>query len=277
VTDTVSVLVDGSVEVDGGLLPTMQAGDGPPVVLCHAGVGDMTMWTPQFALADEFRVIAYDARGFGRSESEPGVFSPIDDLRRVVESVGSPVALVGCSMGAAAALEYAAASPDSVWAVGWICGGIWASDRPADPVERAYQEHRAVLLKNGEFDELATIDAAFWVDGPRTPNRAASSVRKAVRQMIVRNFSRDDGGLVIDHKPAAGTERLRSISCPVLLTVGNFDAIAIEDAAQTLMRTLPNVRRIDVPSAHMPNLELPIVMTSQLREFLRSAWSHWTR
>jgi pimeloyl-ACP methyl ester carboxylesterase len=273
----VSVLVDGNVEVDHGRLPTMQAGDGPAVIFCHAGVGDMTMWTPQFALANEFRVIAYDARGFGRSESEPGVFSPIEDLRRVVEAVGSPVALVGCSMGAAAALEYATASPDSVWAIGWICGGIWASDRPADPAERAYQDHRATLLKDRQFDELATIDAAFWVDGPRTPNRAASSVRTAVREMIVRNFSRDDDGLVLDHTPAAGIERLRSISCPVLVTVGNFDATATEDAAQTLMRTLPNARRIDVPTAHLPNLELPIVMTGQLREFLRSAWRQRAR
>ena len=58
----------GFAEVNGTRLYYEVAGSGDPVVLVHAFTLDTRMWNDQFeALAREFRVIRYDARGFGKS------------------------------------------------------------------------------------------------------------------------------------------------------------------------------------------------------------------
>ena len=63
------------------------AGSGTPVALIHGFTLDTRMWDDQFQpLAEHYRVLRYDARGFGRSDlptDEP--FSPHDDLRALLE------------------------------------------------------------------------------------------------------------------------------------------------------------------------------------------------
>ena len=51
-------------EVDGAQLAYQVDGQGPHLVLVHAGIADMRMWEPLVALLDHrFRVIRFDMRG----------------------------------------------------------------------------------------------------------------------------------------------------------------------------------------------------------------------
>lgn len=112
-----SLAVDsGQVAVDGGSLHFEAVGRGEPVVLLHGGGVDLRMWEPQVGpLATGFRVIRYDARGHGRSTAPMGPFSQEEDLRRVLDHLGVQRAnLVGLSMGAGAALDFASAHPERV-------------------------------------------------------------------------------------------------------------------------------------------------------------------
>lgn len=55
-----------------GHLSYTVAGEGPPVVLVHAGVADHRMWDAVVpALAERHTVIRYDLRGFGESAPRP--------------------------------------------------------------------------------------------------------------------------------------------------------------------------------------------------------------
>ncbi len=56
------------VEVQGVRFAYDEAGSGPAVVLCHAGIADRRMWTGPFqALAAGCRVVRFDWRGYGES------------------------------------------------------------------------------------------------------------------------------------------------------------------------------------------------------------------
>ena len=58
-------------------------GDGPPLVLIHAGVCDRRMWEPQWrALSERFRTVRCDLRGFGDSPLPPESFNNADDVLR---------------------------------------------------------------------------------------------------------------------------------------------------------------------------------------------------
>ena len=105
------------VAANGTRLYYEAAGAGHPVVLLHGFTFDTTMWDDQFLpLAQHFRVIRYDMRGFGRSDL-PGAesYSHVDDLKALLDHLGiSQAHLVGLSKGGAIALDFGK-SGDGWW------------------------------------------------------------------------------------------------------------------------------------------------------------------
>src|SRR5207244_12156939 len=77
------------------------AGEGPPVVLVHAGICDSRMWDPQWETFPRARrVVRYDLRGVGRSPLRPGRCSPpADVIARLDARPAVPSALVAGPVG----------------------------------------------------------------------------------------------------------------------------------------------------------------------------------
>ena len=75
----------GFAEVNGAKLYYEVAGQGFPLLLIHAGVGDSRMWADQWdEFAAHYRVIGTDLRGFGGTVVPPGLFSYHEDLAGVL-------------------------------------------------------------------------------------------------------------------------------------------------------------------------------------------------
>lgn len=98
---------------DGTRLRCKELGQGRPVVLIHGWPLSADSWDPvMIRLAESgFRAIAYDRRGFGRSDHAPGGYdydSFADDLADVMEATGvrHDAALVGFSMGGGEVARY---------------------------------------------------------------------------------------------------------------------------------------------------------------------------
>ncbi len=76
---------EGFVEVNGARLWYEIGGSGPALVMLH-GLIDSGQWDAQFAeFAHEFRVVRYDARGFGRLDQPAGPFAFHDDLSTLLD------------------------------------------------------------------------------------------------------------------------------------------------------------------------------------------------
>ncbi len=102
------------VDVAGCRLFTVDEGDGPPIVLLHAGVADLRSWDALAPLlvAAGYRVVRYDARGFGRSPTEDVEFSHRADLLAVMDALGiGRTVLVGNSRGGVLAFDTAIETP----------------------------------------------------------------------------------------------------------------------------------------------------------------------
>lgn len=87
-------------------------GDGPPVVLVHAAAGSSASWVNQLGefVANGFRCITYDLRGWRRSTVEAG--APLghqsDDLEALRAHLGlQQFLLIGNAYGGFGALDYA--------------------------------------------------------------------------------------------------------------------------------------------------------------------------
>src|SRR5687768_18034798 len=78
------------------------------------------------SITDQFRVIAYDARGYGRSTLPLSAsYSNALDLRNLLRYLGaSPATIVGCSLGATIALDLAIEFPESVTSLVLVNGGL---------------------------------------------------------------------------------------------------------------------------------------------------------
>ena len=263
----------GRVAVNGGSLYYEAAGVGPPVILLHGGNLDRRMWDLQFALLRQrYRVVRYDARGFGRSSAADRPFAAHDDLAALVRELHlSGAALVGLSMGGRIAIDFALAHPGLVdrlvLAAPGISGGTWAADGDTLWLPQA----RAAAKRGDSVGvALAWLGSAYIRTALQPPERAA-----AVRQMVVDNASYWMG-IVRHHDlereatpPAA--DHLKDLQTPVLLLVGDSDTPFIYDVAKAIAQRAPHVRRVDVPHAgHMLNLEAPEQFNAELLAFLAS-------
>ncbi len=95
----------------GGLrIGFRRAGEGPPLVLLHGGLGDSRAWRDQIEeLSDEFAVVAWDAPGCGASSDPPETFrlaDYADCLARFIKALKlRHPHVLGHSFGAGLALE----------------------------------------------------------------------------------------------------------------------------------------------------------------------------
>lgn len=144
---------------------------GPPVVLVHGGLGDLRMWDGVVPLlAVSHRVVRFDVRGFGRTETAVGKFSPHEDIRAMLDALGiESAALVGLSLGGRIVLDAALELPERVSALVLVAPGVNGL-----PLEGVYTEEQ-----DREFDEAlaraATSSAPPPSISPSGPRLAPTS------------------------------------------------------------------------------------------------------
>ena len=125
----------GFIEVDGGRLYFEADGSGHPLVLVHAGVANLRQWDAQVPVfAEHYRVIRYDTRGWGQSETEQVEFANRADLATVLDQLGERSAyLLGLSRGGSIVLDFALDYAERTDALIFAAGGSAASTRPIRP------------------------------------------------------------------------------------------------------------------------------------------------
>lgn len=113
-------VVEHDVVVGGVRLHLREVGatDSPPVLFLHGIMGHRRDWDVLIdRLGEQYRVIAVDQRGHGRSQWTPSyrVAEMADDAIALIERLElAPVPIVGHSMGAMVAMIVAARRPDLV-------------------------------------------------------------------------------------------------------------------------------------------------------------------
>lgn len=148
----------------------------PAVVLLHGGGQTRHSWADAMheLVSDGFYVLSFDARGHGDSDWSPdgnySLESMASDLRALITELRTPPALVGASMGGAAAL----------YAVGTVEQSIASALVLVDVVPRVDPEGAARIWRfmaaNPEgfasLEEAATAVAAYNPNRPRPRNQA---------------------------------------------------------------------------------------------------------
>jgi 3-oxoadipate enol-lactonase len=260
-------MAETTVAVDGGeVWADDSGGDGPPLVLLHPGVGDSRIWEPVLpALTGTYRVIRYDARGYGRSPAPTVKFTLLTDLIAVLDHYGlDRVAIVGCSQGGGSALALALAQPARVAALVLLCPGIpgfaWP-DEPDDGLEAEYGR----ALQAGDVDAIAGLVQRVW--GAAGPTEAVmEQFRSAARAYIA------SGDLMQEDPPVL--DRLGEIKAPTSLLVGDLDYPPLIESNRQAAARISGCQLTVVPGLdHLPPLRDPdLVLTIITTTLARATW-----
>ena len=102
--------------VKGTTLKYDVTGEGHPLVLIHGGFVDRRMWDDQVpVLAQRYKVIRVDLRGFEGSQTPDEPFSYVDDLDGLLRQLDvGPVYLLGLSLGSMVAIDFTMDHPEAV-------------------------------------------------------------------------------------------------------------------------------------------------------------------
>jgi pimeloyl-ACP methyl ester carboxylesterase len=257
----------GLVDVNGGSLYYETLGKGAPVILIHGGFGDRRMWDDQFTpLAQAFKVIRYDHRGFGKSPAAQSVYSPVDDLVKLMDHLDLKRAnLVGNSMGGTLALDFALLQPMRTGAVVAIASTAAGYSPPED--DRQSAEHVMEVARRDGTGAAAEL----WLKHPMV-NVTASHPEGGPR---LRAMMQDNPGLFLnEHWPAEPVspptyERLVELKANVLFVVGDKDVAWIRDGAAASAGRIKGAKIETIAGAdHLPQMVAPDKVNKLLVDYI---------
>jgi pimeloyl-ACP methyl ester carboxylesterase len=256
-------------------------GSGRPVVLIHGWPLSAQAWEPQvsFLRGAGYRVVAYDRRGFGRSEKPESGYSYdtlADDLQRVMDQCGlADVTLVGFSMGGGEVARYISRHGESrlhsvVFASAVPPYLMKTADNPEGPLtpEIARQKKTALEQDRGAYFEEFT-SSFFSANG-------ALQVTEVQRGEAVALCNQSAQHAALACMDSFGTtdfrDDLKKVTVPTLVIHGEADAIVpIEGSGQRTHRAVPHSQLVKVKGApHGLNVSHAQEFNNALLTFLRA-------
>lgn len=232
---------------------------GPPVLLTHAYAAALQMWEPQFAELHDYRVIAWDMRGHGGTDSPPRQSDyteklTVEDMASLLRHLRVERAVVGgLSLGGYISLEFQLAHPEMV---------------------------RALLLCNTGPGFRKDEARAGWNDfsisyAQRLEERGLDGLGRGVEIEATRRYQHSAQGLafagrgILTQRDAAVMEHLGQIDVPALIVSGADDE-RYKAGCDYLAAKIPNARKVVIEHAgHAVNLYQPETFNAAVLQFLR--------
>ena len=236
-------------------------GEGPPVVLLHAGVSDSRLWEPQLdSFAQSHTVLRVDLPGFGNSPLETNPVSFRGAVRDAMDTEGIDRAvLVGVSLGGNTALELTLESPERVSALVLVGAGLPDHEWSEEVTSFFAAEEEA--LERGDLDAAVDANLRTWLAGPRRRLEDIDPAqRELVGEMQKQAFRQQRGheDVRMLRLDPPESERLAEVKVPTLVVTGDEDVADIHRIADRLAAGIPGAERATIAAAaHLPSLERP--------------------
>jgi len=246
-------------------------GSGEPIVFVHGLLFSSRMFEAQMAaLAPQFRCVAIDLPGHGRSGDAPGrsytIEQAYDDTVAVIEQMGlAPCHFVGLSMGGFVGLRLAARRRE-------LLRTLTVLDTSADPEPAAnVPRYRRLAFVARLFGPGAVVSPVMPILFSRTFLHDATKVEarerwrralRANRRGVVRSVVG-----VIEREGVA--DLLPGITTPTFVIVGAEDVATPACHSEKIRDLVPGARLLAVPGAgHSSTVEQPELVSRAIHDFL---------
>ena len=259
-----------TLEVDDITLHYHDGGSGQALVLLH-GLGSSGLdWEYQYPeFETNYRVIAPDLRGFGRSDKPEGpylVARHAEDLCALLDHLGiDRIQLLGFSMGGAVAFQFAASYPQRVERL------IIVNSSPSF-VPDHWRKSLEVIVRKGVIrllgvPQLARLIARRLFPGEHQEDLRAKTIERYGANHKDAYLHAIDGlvGWQLDDEVLAG------LAVPTLVIAAEHDYTPLREKEDYCAK-LPRARLVQVEnSRHATPIEQPQLFNALVRDFLCEA------
>jgi 3-oxoadipate enol-lactonase len=245
-------------------------GAGPRWVTFVTGIAnDISLWDGQVAaLARGFKVLRYDLRGHGGSESTPGDYTIdilVRDLRTLLDQVRiEKTSLVGLGLGGALVQAFAIQHPERVERLMPCC---CRAQMVPDFAAMWHKLRDAVRQSGLESIVEPTVQRWFSDEFKRANPQVLENIRRMIRGTTREGYLGATGaflGLALE-------DRLGAIRCPTLYVSGADDHLGgPPPLMDNLAKKVSGARHLSVPkAAHIANIQNPEGFNQVMRGFLQ--------
>ena len=262
--------MSGRVTLGSGLTlnTKIDGDDGKPwIVLSNSLGANLTMWEPQIdALSGTYRVLRYDTRGHGGSDTPEGPYSLDDLVGDVIDLMDASgietAAFMGLSMGGMTGLGLALDHGDRISRV--VCADGRAD---APPPFRDMWDGRIAAVEGGGLEAIVEGTLASWLtEDWRAANPDALD---KVRAMVLANDPVGYVNCCLALKRLDYLRRLGAATIPVFFVGGDSDMGAAPEVMQAMADATPGGVFRSVPNAaHVANVNAPEAFNAAISDFL---------
>ena len=248
----------------------LEGPEGAPVVMFSNSLAtSLAVWEAQAAaLKDNYRVLRYDTRGHGLSDTpDPGaagytIDQLADDAAALIKALGlGRVHLCGLSIGGMLGQRLAAKSPD-------LLASLILCDTAQTMSREVWDERLATIRKSG-IEVIVEGTMERWFTKPfreRAPD-TVQGIRNMVRRTPAEGYLGCGTAIRnMDLRPDGPR-----ITCPTLVLVGEEDPATPVASARAINEAIRGSSLTIIPQAsHLSPVEQPQAITGAIAAFLKA-------
>lgn len=255
-------------------------GSGRPVVLIHGWPLSAQAWEPQVSALREagYRVVAYDRRGFGRSDKPQAGYdydTLTDDLQRLMDQCDlQDATLVGFSMGGGEVARYITRHGESrlhsvVFAAAVPPYLMKTADNPDGPLTPEKAQEKSAAFERDRSAYFEQFTTAFFSAGGVL--QVTESQRREAITLCEQSAQHAALACMDSFATTDFREDLKNLTLPTLVIHGDSDAIVpFEGAGHRTHRAVFHSKLVKVQGApHGLNVSHASAFNDALLTFLR--------
>jgi len=239
-------------------------GPDPAMLLCHALGADRTMWDRQVEeFAPRRRIVRFDHRGHGQSDSPPGPYTIADlggDVITLADALGlDDFDFCGISMGGLVGIWLASSHPDRV-------RGLVVANTASKIGTGEYWSERIARIEAGGIDSIGDVivERFFSPYWRQTHEEETKRARKILGGVDPEGYV----GCCAALRDADLSDSVSSIRARTLVLGGLHDVSTPPEVQEELAAAIPGSDLVVLDAGHFSNLEAPDEFNTALRRHL---------
>lgn len=250
-------------------------GEGKPLIILHGLGNNSESWTKQLnGLSEEFKVIAWDAPGYGQSSDPAEEFTNFsqfaDVLKQFVDALGlEQFYLLGHSMGSAIAIDFTYRYKERVESL-IIADPTRGAAGNSDEENRAKRERRIYNVTNLSGEELAKRRVRELL-APGADSEVVKEAERIMAQVRPKGYISVANSLYsLNHSEIYGT-----LTTPTLIICGELDKATPVEEAEIFHQAISQSKLVIIPqTGHLCYQEDPDSFNEAVLAFLQSPVSN---
>jgi 3-oxoadipate enol-lactonase len=253
--------------IDAGELKTHYAltGNREPVLVLSNSLGtDFSLWDPQMAeLQQHFRILRYDTRGHGQSSATSGEYAIEQlghDALALLDSLDlDRVHFCGLSLGGMIGIWLGIHAPARLNRL------VLSNTAARIGTREGWNARIATVKKDGMKSVAATVIERWFTPGFRVsfPEKVAQAQR-----MLEQTPPEGYAACCAAIRDMDQRDAVAQIKAPTLVIYGASDSVIPLHDAHFLAEQIKGAKELELPAAHLSNVEQPDAFTRAVSSFL---------